>query len=105
MNFSTFIVYDYDIEMKRISLLDQYVGICNDVLCELTTKLHKSFRTFLMETLILYMVIPRRIDFLQLGRYGKLCEQCFRQNFSKDFERCGFNLSLSGRILRGNRKA
>ncbi|SFU44072.1 hypothetical protein SAMN05216364_10121, partial [Porphyromonadaceae bacterium KHP3R9] len=37
-----------------------------------------------METLILYLVIPGRINFLQLGRYGKSCEQRFRQNFSKD---------------------
>ncbi|WP_298648584.1 transposase, partial [uncultured Proteiniphilum sp.] len=58
-----------------------------------------------METLILYMVIPGRINFLQLGRYGKSCEQRFRQNFSKDFDWCGFNLSLSGRILTGSRKA
>ncbi|WP_352421951.1 hypothetical protein [Proteiniphilum sp.] len=56
--------------MKRLSVLDQYRGVCNDVLGELTTKLHKSFKTFLMEILILYMVIPGRINFLQLGRYG-----------------------------------
>ena len=98
-------VYHYDKVMKRISLLDQYRGICNDVLCEMTTKLNKSFKTFLMETLILYMVIPGRINFLQLGRYGKSCEQRFHQNFSKDFDWCGFNLSLSERILTGNRKA
>lgn len=35
----------YDKVMKRISLLDQYRDICNDVLCELTTKLNKSFKT------------------------------------------------------------
>jgi hypothetical protein len=98
-------VSHYDKVMKRNSLLDQYMGICNDVLSELTTKLHKSFKTFLMETLILYMVIPGRINFLQLRRYGKSCEQRFRQNFSKDFDWCGFNLSLSDRILTGNRKA
>ena len=58
-----------------------------------------------METLILYMVIPGRINFLQLGRYGKSCEQRFRQNFSRDFDWLEFNLSLSDRILTGNRKA
>ncbi len=51
------------------------------------------------------MVIPGRINFLQLGRYGKSCEQRFRQNFSKDFDWLGFNLSLSERILTGDRKA
>jgi hypothetical protein len=98
-------VYHYDKVMKKNSLLDQYMGICNDVLSELTTKLHKSFKTFLMETLILYIVIPGRINFLQMGRYGSSCEQRFRQNFSKEFDWCEFNLSLSERILTGNRKA
>jgi len=58
-----------------------------------------------METLILYLVIPGRINFLQLGRYGKSCEQRFRQNFSKDFDWLEFNLSLSDRVLTGDRKA
>ena len=91
--------------MKRSSVLDQYRGICNDILGEITTKLNKSFKTFLMETLILYRVITGRINFLPLGRYGKSCEQRFRQNFSKDFDWLGFNLSLSERILTGDRKA
>ncbi len=58
-----------------------------------------------METLILYLVIPGRINFLQLGRYGKSCEQRFRQNFSKDFDWLEFNLSLSDKVLTGDRKA
>ncbi len=53
--------------MDRTSILNQYRGICSDVLGELTTKLNKSFKSFLMETLILYLVIPGRINFLQLG--------------------------------------
>jgi hypothetical protein len=40
-----------------------------------------------------------------MGRYGKSCEQRFRQNFSKDFDWLEFNLSLSERILTGDRKA
>lgn len=91
--------------MDRTSILNQYRGICSDVLGELTTKLNKSFKSFLMETLILYLVIPGRINFLQLGRYGKSCEQRFRQNFSKDFDWLEFNLSLSESILTGDRKA
>ena len=91
--------------MDKTSILNQYRGICGDVLIELTTKLNKSFKSFLMETLILYLVIPGRINFLQLGRYGKSCEQRFCQNFSKDFDWLEFNLSLSDRVLTGDRKA
>ena len=102
---SIFIADQSLIKMDRTSILNQYRGICSDVLGELTTKLNKSFKSFLMETLILYLVIPGRINFLQLGRYGKSCEQRFRQNFSKDFDWLEFNLSLSDRVLTGDRKA
>jgi hypothetical protein len=102
---SIFIADQSLIKMDRTSILNQYRGICGDVLIELTTKLNKSFKSFLMETLILYLVIPGRINFLQLGRYGKSCEQRFRQNFSKDFDWLEFNLSLSDRVLTGDRKA
>jgi len=91
--------------MKRTSILNQYKGICSDILSEMTTKLRKSFKTLFMETLILYMVIPGRINFLQLGRYGRSCEQRFRQNFSKDFDWLEFNLKLSDKVLTGKRKA
>ena len=91
--------------MDKTSILNQYRDICSDVLNKLATKLNKSFNSFLMETLILYTIIPGRINFLQMGRYGKSCEQRFRQNFSKDFDWLSFNLSLSERILNGDRKA
>ena len=102
---SIFIADQSLLKMDKTSILNQYRGICGDVLIELTTKLNKSFKSFLMETLILYLVIPGRINFLQLGRYGKSCEQRFRQNFSKDFDWLEFNLSLSDRVLTGERKA
>jgi len=91
--------------MTKSSILNQYKGICSDVLNEYTAKLNKSFKSFLMETLVLYMVIPRKINFLQLGRYGESCEQRFRQNFSKDFDWLEFNLSLASKVLTGTRKA
>ncbi|SFL63246.1 hypothetical protein SAMN05216357_1381, partial [Porphyromonadaceae bacterium KH3CP3RA] len=74
---SIFIADQSLLKMDKTSILNQYRGICGDVLIELTTKLNKSFKSFLMETFILYLVIPGRINFLQLGRYGKSCEQRF----------------------------
>jgi hypothetical protein len=90
--------------MKRISIINQYQGVCRDILSEAGTKLNKSFKTFLMETMFLYMVIPGRINFLQFGYYGKSCEQRFRQNFSKKFDRFSFYLSLSKKIFTGHRR-
>lgn len=53
-----------------------------------------------IETLLLYMVIPRRINFTQLERYGTHCEQCFRQNFTREFDWFLYNLQLSQRLFK-----
>ena len=91
--------------MRRSSILNQYRGICSDVVNEFAAKLNKSFNSFIIETLLLYMVIPRKINFLQMSRYSYSCEQRFRLNFAKSFDWLSFNLSLSPQILTGERKA
>lgn len=56
--------------------------------------------------MILYMVIPRKINFTQMGRYSDSCEQRFRQLYEHGFDWLGFNTSLMTRGLgRGKRKA
>jgi len=96
---SIFIVIPNTVKMGKTSILNQYRSICSYVSNKLTTKLNKSLKLFLMETLVLYIIIPGRIISLQMGRYGISCEQRFRQNFSKDFD---WLLSLSERILSGS---
>ena len=52
------------------------------------------------------MVIPRKVNFTQLGRYGIHCGQCFRQNFTKEFGWLLYNLLLYERIFgKQDRKA
>lgn len=89
----------------KSSILNQYMGICKDILSRSSAKLNKRFRDFLLETLLLYVVIPTKINFLQLGRYSASSEQRFRQNFSKKFDWAEFNSELSKEILTGKRKA
>lgn len=94
------------VTMNITAALDQYRDICNDALKVFATKLNKSFKTVFVETLLLYMVIPRKINFTQLERYGTRSEQCFRQTFTKDFDWFSYNLNLSERIFKSeNRKA
>ena len=50
---------------------------------------------FLIETLILFMSIKGRINFLQLARYGKHKEQRYRQQFEKPFDFLSFNTELT----------
>lgn len=40
------------------------------------------------------MCIPRKINFLQFGRYGHHKEQRYRQTFRKDFDWLCFNMNL-----------
>lgn len=61
-------------------------------------------KSFLLETFLLFLSIKGRINFLQLARYGKFCEQRFRQQFEKQFDFLLFNKELtlsqgSGRFL------
>ncbi len=52
-------------------------------------------KSFLIETLILFMSIRGRINFLQLARYGKHKEQRYRQQFEKHFDFLSFNKELT----------
>lgn len=57
-----------------------------------------------MEIVFLIMVIPRKINFLQLGRYGKRCEQCYRQTFERRVDWLGFNMWLTAYSFRKGSK-
>ena len=50
---------------------------------EFGAKLAKTFQTLLIEILTLYMILPRKINFIQMARYGKHGEQIYRQNFNR----------------------
>lgn len=48
----------------------------------------------MLEVLFLYLIIPGRIIFFQLGRYGAHSEQRYRQQFSHSFDWLSFNATL-----------
>ena len=74
--------------------LDQYEEIVTDALKSYSAKLRKSFKTAFIQLMILYMVLPRKINFTQMGRYSDNSEQRFRQLFEREFDRMQFNLFL-----------
>lgn len=53
--------------------------------------LSKSFRTFIIETMELYLTSSGRMNFTQMARCGRSCESRFRQNFKKPFDWVTFN--------------
>ena len=83
--------------------LDQYTDICRDAIKKSSAKLNNSFEYLLIEILLLYMIIPRKINYTQMERYGNYCEQTYRSNFNRNRSECinwlSFNLSLAKRSL------
>ena len=74
--------------------LDQYEELVTDALKSCSAKLRKSFKTAFIQLMILYMVLPRKINFTQMGRYSDSSEQRFRQLFEREFDWIQFNLFL-----------
>ena len=81
--------------MLIFELLSQYESICRMAMSGCAAKLNKSIKTNIIEILILIMAIPGKINFLQLGRYGKRGEQCYRQTFNREFDWLQFNMNLA----------
>ncbi len=52
-----------------------------DAVEDSAAKLTKSLEKILIEVIILFMVIPRKINFTQMGRYGSHVEQTYRNAF------------------------
>lgn len=53
--------------------------------------LSKSFRTFIIETMELYLTSSGRMNFTQMARCSRSCESRFRQNYKKPFDWVSFN--------------
>ncbi|MCW3789214.1 hypothetical protein [Plebeiibacterium sediminum] len=59
------------------------------------SNIHNWRKEFVTETLILFLCIKGRINFLQLGRFGEHKEQRYRQQFEKPFDFLTFNNELT----------
>ena len=83
--------------------LDQYMDIFKDAVEDSAAKLTKSFEKILIEVIILFMVIPRKINFTQMGRYGSYVEQTYRNAFGLKKSKCidwlKLNVSLAKRFF------
>jgi len=77
------------------AIYDLYSKIILEALSVSQIKLNKCRRDFMIEIFMLYLSIPSRINFLQLGRYGLHGEQRYRRQFEKGFDFFSFNKALS----------
>ena len=91
--------------MAKETLLMQYQSECLSAL-KSVANIHKPFEKTFMDTMKLFMAIPDRINFLQLGRYGCFSEQTYRNLFEHEtFDWFAFNGSIISKHLTGKRKA
>ena len=81
--------------MATPAIYDIYSKIVLDALSVSKIKLNKCRRDFMIEIFMLYLSIPSRINFLQLGRYSLFGEQRFRLQFEEGFDFFSFNKALS----------
>lgn len=83
----------------------QYHSECRNAL-ESVVNISKSFQKVFMDAMKLFMAIPDRINFLQMGRYGCFSEQTYRNNFKSDsLDWFSFNETIIKEHLKGSRKA
>ena len=77
----------------------QYQSECLSAL-KSTANIHKPFEKTFMDAMKLFMAIPDRINFLQLGRYGRFSEQTYRNLFENEtFDWFAFNNSIISKHL------
>lgn len=68
--------------------------------------IRKPFEKTFMDTMKLFMAVPDRINFLQLGRYGCFSEQTYHNLFENEtFDWFAFNNSIISKHLTGERRA
>ena len=85
--FSNFVVSKYNTNIKP---LEQVKDLCNAALRS-QKSIKASFVSFFIDAMVGVLTISGRINFLQLARHCKSCEQRFRQNFRKAFDWIAFN--------------
>ena len=90
--------------MLITNLISRYMTLCKAAFNSCGgAKLNKSIQTNIMEMLFLLMVIPRKVNFTQMGRYGKRGEQCYRQTAERSVDWIGMNMWLSAHAFKNGK--
>ena len=91
--------------MTNSNVLTQYQSEVIEAL-KSAANLGKPFEKIIIDTLKLFMAIPDKINFLQMGRYGEFTEQTYRNTFTRDdFDWFAFNLFLANKVCTGKFRA
>ena len=55
-----------------------------------------------MEVLLLYLILPQRINFTQLARFGLRGEQTYRNLYSRKFDWLSLNIYIAKEFFKNN---
>lgn len=84
--------------MTKETLLMQYQSESRTAL-KSVVNISKPFEKAFMDTMKLFMAIPNRINFLQLGGYGFFSKQTYRNLFKREvFDWFAFNCNMQHAI-------
>ena len=81
----------------KINALTQLREVIEGLLIR-RANLHKPFRNFIIETMILYIVMLGKVNYTSMARISDSCESRFRQNFRQSFDWLGFNAQFTERM-------
>lgn len=87
------------------SPLNHYQDACRRALSAIPG-IKKAFTDFFVDTLLLFALLPRKVNYTQLQKFGKYCEKTYRNHFSNPFNWLDFNIELSRMLFKStDRKA
>ena len=74
------------------------MGLALDALRATGAKLRKNFVDVFIEVMFLFVSV-RKVNFTQMGKYGRHCEQTYRNNFTKDVDWVAYNTHLAREVF------
>ena len=74
------------------------MGLALDALRATGAKLRKNFVDVFIEVMFLFVSV-RKVNFTQMGKYGRHCEQTYRNNFTKEVDWVAYNTDLTRKVF------
>ena len=74
------------------------MGLAREALRATGAKLRKNFVEVFIEIMFLYVSV-RKVNFTQMGKYGRHCEQTYRNNFTKEVDWVAYNTDLTRKVF------
>ena len=84
--------------MTNSADINRYMGLALDALRATGTKLRKNFQEVFIEIMFLFVSV-RKVNFTQMGKYGRHCEQTYRNNFTKEVDWVAYNTDLTRKVF------